>query len=78
MEIFIFIFWFAQLATTLYTTPPTWLSSSLVKSGDAYVISTLTDSSSTSAHTFTFSSAFSAVPFFGFGLKAYEGIFSIT
>ena len=64
----------AQLGVSA-AVPPTWVTSSLVKAGQANVINNvLTGNKVTPSATMPFSSAFSALPNLGYGIIGYEGI----
>lgn len=62
------------LGSALYTVPPTWITSNLVRADNRNIIATKTGSNTTPTYTFTFSSPLSGTPFLGYGIKAYEGI----
>lgn len=68
---------FCKYVTSIYTTPPTWVTSNLVRAGNQNVIASITGKNSTPTYTFTFSSNLSGIPNLGYGIKAYEGTISI-
>lgn len=71
--LFFIPFFFISSVLGLYTVPPTWITSNLVRAGNRNVINTLTGSSSTPTYTFTFSSSLTGIPYLGYGIKSYEG-----
>ena len=70
--IFVSTFLYEQ-AISAPTNAPVWVTSEYIQAKNYDLINTLTDSSATPQHNFTFDKAFSGRPLIGYGLKGYEG-----